>query len=158
MTSAVPSVMARARKKNPGIPVSRIRGRKTTTLAAVEAISGLAMRPVARMIAGPPFGARRLRQLAGDRFDHDDDLVDDETDGNRKAADAHQIERHSGALDHQDGHGHGNRNDGAGHHRHAEAAQEDVDDDQRQEGAEQDGVAQRILRSARSGASGPSIW
>src|SRR5262249_2425859 len=48
-----PSVIASARKKKPGIPPSSTSGRNTTTLAAVEAMSGRATRPVARMMAVP---------------------------------------------------------------------------------------------------------
>jgi hypothetical protein len=47
----MPSVIASARKKKPGMPDSSSSGRKTTTLAAVEPISARAIRPVARPIA-----------------------------------------------------------------------------------------------------------
>ena len=48
---AMPSVIASARKKKPGIPESKARGRKTTTLATVDPISARAIRPVARPMA-----------------------------------------------------------------------------------------------------------
>ena len=43
---AIESVKASARKKKPGMPLKNASGRKTTTLAAVEAISARRMRAV----------------------------------------------------------------------------------------------------------------
>ena len=43
---AIASVKASARKKNPGMPLKNASGKKTTTLAAVEAMSARRMRAV----------------------------------------------------------------------------------------------------------------
>ncbi len=90
--------------------------------------------------------ARLERQLAGDRFDDDDDLVDDQPDGDRQPAEGHEVQGQAGALDDQDGDRQRHRDDRRRHQRGAQAAQEAVDDEQRQHGADQPGLGQRQLR------------
>ena len=91
---------------------------------------------------------RVVGQLAGDGFDDDDDLVDDQSDGDGQTTQAHQAQGHSGPLDDQDRDGHGHGDDRGRHQGDAEAAQEDIDHDQRQQGADQDGIAERFLGGA----------
>jgi hypothetical protein len=78
---------------------------------------------------------------AGDVLDHHDDVVDDEPDGRRDAAERHDVEAHLQDAEHQNGH-----RQGPGHHNQrdeqdAQVAQECHQHDSRQHQADEHGVA-----------------
>ena len=139
MSSAVPTVMASARKNVPVTPVIVISGMKTTigrNGRSDQRNGDLAQRAANRFAAA----------LSGIAMQHDilddhDGVVDDETDGGGETAERHQVEAFAEEAQDDERDGDGGGDDQSGHERTAPVAQEQHQDDGGQNQTDDDGIA-----------------
>ena len=140
--------MANERKNSPTTPERRPRGAKTTTVGEGGA------RNRAEDLVGPlpDDGGGGLVRMEGesplDILDDHDGIVDDDSDGDREAAQAHQVERSSREGDAQERDGDGERKRQRGGERGAPLAEEEQQHRDGEDAADQHGVANAVHRLA----------
>ena len=102
-----PTRCANERKNSPTTPVSRPSGAKTTTVVRVEPATGPKISSVPCRMTSAGGSVRMECEPPLDILDHHDGIVDDDSDGDRESAEAHQVERvaREGEAEQRDGDG-----------------------------------------------------
>ena len=125
-----------ARKNCPGTPDSSPSGANTTTVVSVELTSGAISCCTALMTLLAAFAGAAMNVL-----DDDHRIVDHEADGDGQAAERHQVDRPAEQPHEDERRNDRHRQRDRGNHRQPPVAKEDEQDDDREEAADEDGVA-----------------